>query len=89
MYTNKQVQVYKYDVAFLLNPFPKKPWFLPVCNISPLKTLWEKKKLLIMSNFSFSLSVFYSLGELSSRLKLSTANLFSFEESKMCRLGKG
>ena len=31
-----------------------------------LKTLREKKKLLVTSNFSFSHSVYYSFGELSS-----------------------
>ena len=44
--------------VFLGNPFPNKPWFLPVCSISFLKTLWEKKKLLVTSNFSFSHEVF-------------------------------
>ena len=47
-----------------LNPFPNKPCFLCVCSTSLLKTLWEKEKLLITSNFSFSHSVFYSFGEL-------------------------
>ena len=47
-----------------INPFPNKPWFLRVCSISLLKTLWEKEKLLVMSNFSFSHSVFYLFGEL-------------------------
>ena len=42
-----------------LNPFPNKPWFLRVYIISVLKTLWEKEKLLVTSNFSFSHSVFY------------------------------
>ena len=41
------------------NPFPNKPWFLRVCSTSLLKTLWEKDKLLVTSNFSFSHSVFY------------------------------
>ena len=41
-----------------INPFPNKPWFLCVCSISLLKTQWEKEKLLIRSNFSFSHSVF-------------------------------
>ena len=31
----------------------------PVCNTSLLETLWEKEKLLVTSNFSFSLRVFY------------------------------
>ena len=47
-----------------VNPFPKKPCFLKVCNKSILKTLWEKEKLLVTSNFSFSHSVFYPFGEL-------------------------
>ena len=48
-----------------INPFPNKPWFLRVCNTSLLKTLWEKEKLLVASNFSFSHSVFYLFIELS------------------------
>ena len=46
-----------------MNPFPNKPWFLRVCSTSLLKTLWEKEKLLLTSNFSFSHSVFYPFGE--------------------------
>ena len=45
---------------WLLNPFPNKPWFLRVCSTCLLKTLREKEKLLVTSNFSFSHSVFYS-----------------------------
>ena len=44
------------------NPFSNKPWFLRVCSTSLLKTLWEKEKLLVTSNFSFSHSVFYLFG---------------------------
>ena len=47
------------------NPFPNKPWFLRVCSTGLFKTLWEKEKLLVMSNFSFSHCVLYSFGELS------------------------
>ena len=43
----------------LLNPIPNKPWFFSVWNTSLLKTLREKDKLLVTSNFSFSHSVFY------------------------------
>ena len=64
----------------LFNPYPNKTWFLRVCSTNLLKTLWEKEKLLVTSNFVF----FHSL----SNLKLSSANFFSLEESKMCRLGK-
>ena len=35
----------------LINPFPNKPWFLPVCITRLLKTLREKEKLLLTSNF--------------------------------------
>ena len=49
----------------MVNPFPNKPWFLHVCSISLLKTLWEKEKLLLTSNFSFSHSVFYPFEEFS------------------------
>ena len=45
------------------NPFPNKPWFLRACSKSLLKTLWEKEKLLVTSNFSFSRSVFSPFGE--------------------------
>ena len=75
------------------NPFPNKPWFLRVCSTSLLKTLWEKEKLLVKSNFSkFSHSIFPPLENFlpfSFNLKLSSANSFSLEESKICRLGKG
>ena len=37
----------------------------------------------------FSISAFYTYGELSVIYKLLSANSFSLEESKICRLGKG
>ena len=61
----------------LLNPFQNKPWFLRVCS---------------NEQFSFSISIFYcfeNFPPFSSNLKLSSANFFSLEESKICRLGKG
>ena len=76
----------------VLNLFPNKPWFLRVYSKSLLKTLWEKEKLLVTSNFSFSHSVFYQVVELlpfSYHLKLSSANSFSLAKSKICRMGKG
>ena len=75
-----------------LNPFSNKPWILRVCCTGLLKTLWEKEKLLVTSNFSFSHSVFYPFWEFSVifvNLKLLSAKSFSLEESKICRLGKG
>ena len=65
----------------LFNLFPNKPWVLHVCSTSLLKTLWEKKKLLVKSNFSFSHSVFYPLGELSAifiKFKIVVCKLFQF-----------
>ena len=77
----------------MFNPFPNKPWFLTVSNTSLLKTQREKEKLLVMSNFSSSLSVFFLYGKLSafflSNFELSSANFFSLEKSKICHLGKG
>ena len=72
-----------------LNPFPNKPWFLRVCSASLLKTLWEKEKLLVTSNFSFTHSVFYPFLPFSSNLKSSSANSFILEESLICCLGMG
>ena len=48
---------------FRVNPFPNKFICLHVCRKSLLKTLLKKEKLLFMSNFSFSHSVFYSFEE--------------------------
>ena len=67
--------------AKFFNPFPNKPWFLRVCCKSLLKTLWEKKKLLVTSNFFFSHSVFYPFGELPLifvKLKIVVCKLFQF-----------
>ena len=49
-----------------IDPFPHNDTFWRPWETSLLKTLWEKKKLLILSNFSFSHSVFYLFGLLSS-----------------------
>ena len=53
-----------YTCSFI-NPFPNKPWFLHVCSTSLLKIVREKEKLFVTSNFSFSHSIFYLVGELS------------------------
>ena len=63
------------------NPFPNKPWFLRVCSTSLLKTLWEKEKLLVTSNFSFSHSVFCPFEEHSAifiRFQFVVCKLFQF-----------
>ena len=66
---------------FQFNVFPNKPWLLRVCITIVLKTQWEKKILLITSNFSFSHSVFYPYEELSAiviKLKIIVCKLFQF-----------
>ena len=64
-----------------INPFPNKPWFLCVCSTSLLKTLWEKEKLLVTSNFSFFHNVFYPFEELSAifmKFKIVVCKLFQY-----------
>ena len=56
-------------------------WFLRVCSTSLLKTQSEKEKLLVTSNFFFSLSVFYPFRELSTifiKLVIDVCKLFHF-----------
>ena len=64
------------------NPFPNKPCFLRVCSTCLLKTMLQKKKLLVTSNFSISHGVSYLIGELS-------AIFIRFEivTCKLCRFG--
>ena len=65
----------------MINPFPNKPWFLRVYSMSLLKTLWEKEKLLVMSNFSFSNSVLYHFGKYSAtfiKFKIVVRRLFEY-----------
>ena len=68
-----------------VKPFPNKPWFLRICSTSLLKTMLEKEKLLVMSNFSFSHIVFYPFGELSAifiKFKIVVCKLFWFGSLK-------
>ena len=64
--------------SILFYPFPNKPWFSRVCRESLLKKMWEKKKLLVTSNFFFSHSVFYPFWELSA--------IFIKHEVVVCKL---
>ena len=61
--------------------FRISPWSLRVYSTSLLKTLWEKEKLLVTSNFSFSDSVFCLFGELpaiSIKFEIVVCKLFQF-----------
>ena len=81
------------SIRIMVNPFPNNPLFLPVCGTNLLKTLWEKEKLLVTSNFPFSHCVFYPFGEPSViYIKFEIVvckTLVSLEVSKICHLGKG
>ena len=60
--------------------------------MSLLKTLWEKEKLLIMSNFSFSHSVFYLSRELCTifiKSEIVVCKLFEFGRVSNLSFGKG
>ena len=66
---------------FQFNPFPHNNTFWGLWETSLLKTLWEKEKLLITSNFSFSYSVFYLFGKPSSifvKFEIVVCKLFQF-----------
>ena len=75
------------------NPFPNKSWLLRVCSTSLLKTLREKKKLLVTSNFFFSHIVFYPFVEISAifiKLEIVVCKLSQFGPVKIkLSFGKG
>ena len=76
----------------VVNSFPNKPWFLCDCSTSLLKTLWEKEKLLVTSNFPFSHSVFYPFVELSAisfKFEIVVCKLFQFGSVQTVSFGKG
>ena len=78
---NKHMWKWIFIQVVPFKPFPHKPWFLRFCSTSVLKTLWEKEKLLVTSNFSFSNIVFYPFGELSVffiKLEIVVCKLFEF-----------
>ena len=77
-HTNSKHRKCIFFFLFFHNHFQNKPWFLRVCTTSLLETLWEKRKLLVTRNFSFSRSVFYPFGELSA--------IFNEFEIVVCKL---
>ena len=54
-----EIDSLKRGITVIFNPLPNKPLPLRVCNISLLKTLWDKEKFLVTSNFSFSHKRFF------------------------------
>ena len=75
-----------------INPFPIMPLFLCVYSTSLLKTVLEKEKLLVKSNFSLSHTVFYPFGELPTifiKLKIVVCKLVSVRRVSNLLFGKG
>ena len=66
------------------------PTFKDPCKRKPLKTLWEKEKMLVTSIFSFSHNVYYSFHnkiKFLSQIFLSSAHAFSLELSRILPFG--
>ena len=62
------------------------------CSKCPLKTLWEKEKLLVTSNFSFSHGIFNHFRELSAiyiKFNIVVCKLFQFGRVQNLSSGKG
>ena len=81
-----------WSIVNVFNPFPNKTWILRVCSTSLLKTLREKEKLLVTSNFSFSYSVFYQFEELISifiKSEIFVCKLFQFGRVQNLLFGNG
>ena len=90
--TFREYTIHRSNCFQWFNPFPNKLWFLCVYGTRLLKTLWEKEKLLIMSNFSFTYSIFYPIGELSAifiKFEIVNSKLFQFGRGQNLSFGKG
>ena len=88
----KVTKVLANNFKIYINPFPNKPRFLRVCITSLLKTLREKEKLLVTSNFSYSHSVFFPFGEHSAifiKFEIVVCKLFHCGKSEILSFGKG
>ena len=78
--------------SFIRPFFPNNPWCLRVCSTGLLKTPWEKDKLLVTNNVSFSPSFFYAFGKLSDifiKFNIVVCKLFQFGRVQNLSLGKG
>ena len=74
------------------SPFPKQALVFTCLQYKFLKTLWEKKKLLVTSNFFFSRGVFYPFRELSVifiKFKIVVCKLFQFGRGQNLSFEKG
>ena len=75
------------DKINFVNPFPNKPWFLRVCSTSLFENTKGKGQIAHNEQFILFPRFFSALLEnflpYSSNMKFSSANSFSFEESKI------
>ena len=74
-----------------LNLSLSKSWFFMYLQKNSFENTAGKGKLLVTSNFSFSLSVFYPFGELSAiyvKFRIIVCKLFEFRRVKICRSGR-
>ena len=86
---NPQVCFY---IVYALNPFLHNDTFWHPWETSLLKALWEKEKLLVTSNFSFTHSVFYPYRELSGifiKFKIVVSRQFQFGPVQNLLSGNG
>ena len=78
---------------FCVNTFLNKPWFLHVCRSSLIESTVRKGEIACNEQFLLFpycfLLICGNFLPFSSNLKMSSANSFSLEESKICRLEKG
>ena len=73
-------------------PFPKQALVFTCLQYKSLKTLWKKEKLLVMSNFSFSHSVFNTFRKLSAiliKFEIIVCKFFQFGSVLNLLFGKG
>ena len=80
-----RTSVLYFTEQFITKFFPNKPWFLRVCSTSLLKTLWEKEKLLVSNNFSFSqcfLPVYREFSSISIKFEIVDCNFFVLKSLK-------
>ena len=77
-------------IELAINPFPNKPWFLTCLQYKSFENTVGKGEIARNEQFLlFPLCFLPIWGAFCYFLKLSPANFFSLEESKICHLGKG
>ena len=84
----------KYNlICGLVNPLRNNPWFLRVCKNKSFANTVGKIEIARNKQISLSPTLFFTHKEkflpFSQSLKLSYANYFNLEKSKICCMGKG